>query len=152
MSGRTRNKTKPQPKPQPGPKPSPKAEATATPAADDLTQATAPEEFRRAITKDPYASIYRFDFDAARGTTPLPKDSLPVGGDAVPRDGYYFDVDGMVVNYYRGGTIFPKYAPISGAGGRYFFVTNNRNATTSDLLWILLRSGFDGNVLEIYVQ
>jgi hypothetical protein len=143
MSGkaRTRDKAKSKAPEQPTPAP-----------ADDLTQATAPEEFRRAITKDPYASIYRFDYDAARGAEPIDAAALPIGGDDVPRDGYYFDLDGVVVNYYRAGTLFPKYAPIAGAGGRYFFVTNNRNATTSDLLWIILRSGWQGNVLDIHVQ
>ena len=144
MSGKAKSKPKPQPKAAP-PTPS-------TPPADDLTQATAPEEFRRAITKDPYASIYRFDFDAARGTEPIAAGALPVGGVPVPHDGYYFDLDGVVVDYYRAGTIFPKYAPISGAGGRYFFVSNNRNATTSDLLWIILRRGWEGNVRDIHVR
>lgn len=143
MSGRARTRDKAKPT-APG-KP-------ATEPVDELTQATAPEEFRRAITKDPYASIYRFDYDAARGAEPIDAAALPVGGDEVPRDGYYFDLDGVVVNFYRAGTIFPKYAPISGAGGRFFFVTNNRNATTSDLLWIILRRGWEGNVLDIHVQ
>jgi hypothetical protein len=143
MSGKARTRDKAKPKAPEKPTPAP---------ADDLTQATAPEEFRRAITKDPFASTYRFDFDAARGSEPIDAATLPVGGDHVLRDGYYFDLDGVVVNYYRSGTIFPKYAPISGAGGRYFFVTNNRNATTSDLLWIILRSGWGGNVLDIHVQ
>jgi hypothetical protein len=143
MSGKARTRDKAKPKAPDKP---------TSPRPDDLTQATAPEEFRRAITKDPYASIYRFDFDAARGTEPIDAAALPIGGDVAPRDGYYFDLDGVVVNYYRAGTILPKYAPISGAGGRYFFVTNNRNATTSDLLWIILRSGWEGNVLDIHVQ
>ena len=138
------------------PEPRPAATATRTsaaePPANDLSQATAPEEFRRAITKDPYASIYRFDHDAARGRTPIDPATLPRGGDSVPHDGYYFDLDGVVVDYYRSGAIFPKYAPSSGAGGRFFFVTNNRNATTSDLLWIILRSGWQGNVLDIFVR
>jgi hypothetical protein len=123
----------------------------AAPAAEDLTQLRAPEEFRRAIVKDPYASIYRFDFDAARGQQPIPADSLPRGGEPVPASGFYFDVEGLVINWYRAGTLFPKYAPGRGPGGRFFFVTDRRDATVADLLWIALRAGWDGNVLDIHV-
>lgn len=120
--------------------------------ADELAQLTAPEEFRRAIVKDPYASIYRFDFDAARGATPIDASTLPVGDDVVPRSGYYFDIDGLVVDYYRAGLRFPKLAAVDGAGGRFLFVTDRRDATISDLLWIILRRGWEGNVLEIHVR
>jgi len=125
-------------------------DATAT-AAEDLTQLHAPEEFRRAIVKDPYASIYRFDFDAARGPNPIQLDSLPRGGQAVPRSGFYFDLDGLVINYYRGGSLFPKYAPGRGPGGHFFFVTDRRDATVADLLWIVLRAGWGGNVMDLHV-
>jgi hypothetical protein len=123
----------------------------AEPAAEDLTQLRAPEEFRRAIVKDPYASIYRFDFDAARGPRPIPVENLPRGGDPVLVSGYYFDLDGQVINWYRAGDVFPKYAPGRGPGGRYFFLTDRRDATVADLLWIVLRAGWEGNVLDIHV-
>jgi hypothetical protein len=120
-------------------------------ASEDLTQLRAPEEFRRAIVKDPYASIYRFDFDAARGPQPIPIDSLPLGGEPVPRSGFYFDLDGPVINYYRAGMVFPRDAPGRGPGGHFLFVTDRRDATVADLLWIVLRAGWGGDVLDIHV-
>jgi hypothetical protein len=121
------------------------------PVVDELAELRAPEEFRRAIVKDPYASIYRFDFDAVRGG-PIDPASLIPGGDVVPRSGYYFDLDGEVVDYYREGSNFPHLAPVSGAGGRFMFVTDRIDATTSDLRFIILRRGWDGDVKEIGIR
>lgn len=118
---------------------------------DELAELSAPEEFRRAIVRDPYASIYRFDFDAARGG-PIDPNTLIPGGDAVPLSGYYVDVDGNTVRYYREGDVFPHLAPVAGHGGRFLFVTDRRNATTSDLRYIILRRGWPGDVRDIIVR
>jgi hypothetical protein len=121
------------------------------PDIDDLSKLTAPEEFRRVITRDPFASTYRFDFDAYRGG-PIDPASLYAGGSVVPLSGYYFDLDGEVVNYYNEGERFPHLAPGSGSGGRFLFVTDRRNATTSDLRFIILRRGWEGNVRKLNVR
>jgi hypothetical protein len=126
------------------------SEATA-PELDELAQLKAPEEFRRAIVRDPYASIYRFDFDAVRGG-PIDPATLHAGGSVVPRNGYYFDLDGEVANLYRAGEVFPHLAPVSGAGGRFMFITDRRDATASDLRYIILRRGWGGNVKEIVIR
>ena len=120
-------------------------------AVEDISQLRAPEEFRRAIVRDPFNSTYRYDFDAARGENPIPEAELVRGGAGVPRDGYYFDLDGPTINYYRGGDIFPKYSPGSEPGGRFFFLTDRRDATTSDLKYMVLRAGWGGDVKEIHV-
>jgi len=130
----------------------PDAKAEATPDPNDLTQLSAPDEFRRAIVKDPYASIYRFDYDAVRGENPIPDSATVAGGSAIPRSGYYFDLDGEVIDWYRQGDMFPNLAPNSGNGGRFYFVTDRRSATTSDLRWIVLRSGWGGDVRELHIR
>jgi hypothetical protein len=121
------------------------------PVIDELAALTAPEEFRRAIVKDPYASIYRFDFDAVRGG-PIDPASLYAGGTSVPLSGYYFDLDGDTVKYYYEGEIFPHLAPVAGAGGRFMFVTDRRDSTASDLRFIILRRGYSGDVKEIGIR
>lgn len=121
------------------------------PEIDELSQLRAPEEFRRAIVRDPYASIYRFDYDAVRGG-PIEEASLYTGGSRVPLDGYYFDLDGEVVKYYREVDMFPHLAPVSGAGGRFMFVTDRRDATASDLRFIILRRGWGGDVKNIVIR
>jgi hypothetical protein len=127
------------------------SETVRKPVVDELAALTAPEEFRRATVKDPYASIYRFDFDAVRGG-PIDPASLYAGGTVVPLSGYYFDLDGDTVNYYREGTLFPHLAPVAGAGGRFMFVTDRRDATASDLRYIILRRGYPGDVKEIFIR
>jgi hypothetical protein len=124
----------------------------ATPDPNDLTQLRAPEEFLRAVIKDPYASTYRFDFDAVRGAQPIPDSATTPGGSAVPRAGYYFDLDGMVIDWYRAGDVFPNLAPGTSDGGRFFFLTDRRDATTTDLRWILLRAGWEGNVRDVPIR
>lgn len=121
-------------------------------ATEDLSQLRAPEEFRRAIVRDPFYNTFRFDFDAARGPSPIPESALIPGGDPVPRDGFYFDLDGETIDYYRKGDVFPKYSPGSEPGGRFFFLTDRRDATTSDLRYIVLRAGWEGDVREIHVR
>jgi hypothetical protein len=123
--------------------------ADAPTALGDLT---APEEFRRAIVRDPFNNSFRFDFDAARGETPIDPARLLPGGSAVPHSGYYFDLDGPVIDYYRAGDIFPKHSPATDSGGRYFFLTDRRGATTSDLRYMVLRAGWPGDVREIHLR
>jgi hypothetical protein len=125
-------------------------DATA-PEVDELSQLRAPEEFRRAIVRDPYASIYRFDYDAVRGG-PIDPATVYAGGTIVPLDGYYFDLDGAVVAFYRAGDVFPHLAPVRGAGGEFIFVTDRRDATASDLRYIILRRGWGGNVKDIIIR
>lgn len=127
------------------------AQNAAAPKIDELSQLRAPEEFRRAIVRDPYASIFRFDFDAARGG-PIDPSTLYPGGSVVPLDGYYFDLDGEVAKLYHAGDRFPHLAPVSGAGGRYMFVTDRRDATASDLRFIILRRGWVGDVKNIVIR
>ncbi len=119
--------------------------------AEDLSQIRAPEEFRRAIIRDPYSNRFRFDYDAARGETPIPESELAHGGEAVPRSGFYFDLDGPTIDYFRFGEIFPKYSPGSEPGGRFFYLTDRRDATTSDLKYTVLRAAWEGDVREIIV-
>jgi hypothetical protein len=120
-------------------------------AAEEISQLRAPEEFRRAIVRDPFNSTFRYDFDAARGATPIPDSALIQGGAAVPRTGFYFDLDGPIVKYYRVGVEFPKFSPTQQPGGRFFFLTDRLDATTSDLKYMVLRAGWDGDVREIIV-
>lgn len=124
---------------------------TAAPEIDELSQLRAPEEFRRAIVRDPYASIYRFDYDAVRGAAIDPA-TLYAGNSVVPTSGYYFDIDGEVAMWYRAGEVFPHLAPVSGAGGRFMFVTDRRDATASDLRFIILRRGWGGDVKNIIIR
>lgn len=119
--------------------------------SEDLGQLRAPEEFRRAIVRDPFYNTFRFDFDAARGPNPIPESALVPGGSPVPRSGFYFDLDGPTVKYYREGEIFPKYSPGSEPGGRFFFLTDRLDATTSDLKYMVLRAGWEGDVKEVIV-
>jgi hypothetical protein len=121
------------------------------PELDDISKLTAPEEFRRAIVRDPFASSYRFDFDAYRGAPPDPS-MLYRGRTEVPLSGYYLDLDGEVVNYYNAGTLFPHLAPGAGTGGRFLFLTDRRTATTSDLRFMALRRGWDGNVRKLIIR
>ena len=123
----------------------------AAPVIDELSQERAPEEFKRAIVRDPFASTFRFDFDATRGG-PIDADSLYQGGTTVLLDAFYFDIDGEVVDWYRKGDRFPHLSPVAGAGGRFLFITDRRNATTSDLRWIILRRGWEGDVKEVHVR
>lgn len=109
----------------------------------------APASFRAGITRDPYASIHKFDQNTLRGETPIILDDCPTGGDVVPKSGYWVDLEGKVINYYHEGNIFPKYGPVAGAGGRFFYVTGRRNATTSDMLYIILRAGYQGDIMEL---
>lgn len=119
--------------------------------ADELAQATAPEEFKRAILHDPYSGRFKFDYEAARGG-PINVDALPQGGDTVSRAGYYFDLDGEVADWYRQGDRFPSMAPGSKSRGHFLYLTNRRDATTSDLRWILLRRGWGGNVKDAHIR
>lgn len=112
----------------------------------------APATFRQAIVRDPSSGVYRFDQDSLRGETPiLPEDCL-LGGDPVPKSGYYLDLDGKFIDWHHEGDLFPKYGPVAGAGGKFFFVTDRRNAPKSDLLYIILRAGYQGNIKEIAAQ
>ena len=123
----------------------------AAPVIDELSQEKAPDEFKRAIVRDPFASTFRFDFDAMRGG-PIDASALYAGGTTVPLDGFYFDIDGEVVNWYHQGDRFPHISPVVGRGGRYLFITDRRNATTSDLRWIILRRGWEGDVKDVHVR
>lgn len=123
----------------------------AAPVIDELSQERAPEEFKRAIVRDPFASTFRFDFDATRGG-PIDLSTLYAGGTTVPLNGFYFDLDGEVVNWYHEGDRFPHLSPVVGRGGRYLFITDRRNATTSDLRWIILRRGWEGDVKEVHIR
>lgn len=127
------------------------AKSQASESEIDYAQLTAPEEFRRAIVKDPYASIYSFDFDAVRGA-PLDPATLVAGGSIVKRSGYYFDIDGGVIDWYREGNAFPHRAPGAPGNGRFLFLTDRRSATTSDLRFIVLRLGWDGDVRVIHIR
>ncbi len=112
----------------------------------------APVTFKQAIMRDPYAGVFRFDQETLRGEVPInPADCL-VGGDIVPKSGYYLDLDGKFIDYYHAGNEFPKYSPVAGAGGKFFFITNRRGVPKSDLLYIILRSGYQGDILEIASQ
>lgn len=119
-----------------------------TPVIDEIAQSTAPEEFRLAITMDPYASIYTFDYDAYRGD-PIDPASTYEGGTVVPLSGYYIDIDGAVIDFYNEGDLFPHLTP-GGGNGRYVFLTDRRNATVSDLRFMALRRGWSGNVRELH--
>jgi hypothetical protein len=124
----------------------------AKPVVDELSQETAPDEFKRAIVRDPFASTFRFDFDAMRGD-PANENDLYPGGSTVPLSGFYFDYDGEVVNWYNEGDRFPHLSPVAGAGGRYQFITDRRNATTSDLRWIILRRGWGGgDIRDVHIR
>lgn len=123
----------------------------AKPVIDELSQEKAPDEFKRAIVRDPFASTFRFDFDAMRGG-PIDTGSLYAGGTVVPLSAFYFDIDGEVVNWYNEGDRFPHISPVVGRGGRFLFITDRRNATTSDLRWIILRRGWEGDVKEVHVR
>jgi hypothetical protein len=123
----------------------------AKPVIDDLSQEKAPDEFKRAIVSDPFANTFRFDFDAMRGG-PIDTGSLYAGGTTVPLSAFYFDIDGEVVNWYHEGDRFPHISPVVGRGGRYLFITDRRNATTSDLRWIILRRGWEGDVKDVHVR
>ena len=123
----------------------------AAPVIDELSQETAPEEFKRAIVRDPFASTFRFDFDAMRGEA-IDTGALYTGGTTVFLSAYYFDIDGKVVNWYHQSDRFPHLSPVAGAGGRYLFITDRRSATTSDLRWIILRRGWEGDVKEVHIR
>lgn len=112
----------------------------------------APVSFRQAIMKDPYAGIFKFDQNALRGDNPINPLDCPVGGDVVPKSGYWVDLDGKFIDYYHEGNLFPKYGPVAGAGGRFFFITDRRNATKSDMLYILLRAGYQGDIMKLAAQ
>lgn len=112
----------------------------------------APETFRQAIQRDPYAGIYKFDQNALRGDVPIRREDCLDGGTVVPKSGYYLDLDGSFIDYYKEGNVFPKYSPVAGAGGKFFFITDRRDATKSDLLYILLRVGYQGDIMKIAVQ
>lgn len=118
------------------------------PVIDEIAQLTAPEEFRLAITMDPYSSIYTFDYDAYRGA-PIDLASTYAGGTAVPLSGYYIDVTGAVIDYFNEGELFPHLGP-GGAGGHYVFLTDRRGALVSDLRFMALRRGWAGNVRELH--
>lgn len=120
------------------------------PQIDELAGTTAPDEFKRAIVRDPYASIFRFDFDAFRGT--LDSSLIFEGKSVVPLSGYYLDLDGTVINYYQEGTLFPHLAPTSDKHGRFLFLTDRRDATTSDLRFIALRRGWEDDVRNIHIR
>jgi hypothetical protein len=109
----------------------------------------APATFRQAIMRDPYAGVFKFDQDSLRGEVPIVPEDCPTGGDPVPRSGFYLDLEGKVIDYYHEGNIFPKYGPVAGAGGRFFFVTDRRGVAESDLLYIILRAGYQGDIMEI---
>ncbi len=126
------------------------ASAGRKPEIDELAATTAPDEFKRAIVRDPYASIFRFDFDAFRGT--LDPSLIFEGKTVVPLSGYYLDLDGAVINYYPEGTLFPHLAPGSDSRGRFLFLTDRREATTSDLRFIALRRGWEDDVRNIHIR
>lgn len=109
----------------------------------------APATFRQAIMRDPYAGVFKFDQETLRGEVPIIPEDCPAGGEIVPKSGYWLDLDGKFIDYYKEGDLFPKYGPVAGAGGRFFFVTDRRNATKSDLLYIILRAGYQGNIMEL---
>jgi hypothetical protein len=119
---------------------------------EELAGAEAPESFRQAVMRDPSAGVYRFDQDALRGETSIDPSRCPTGGDPVPRDGYYLDLDGNVINYYREGDRFPKYGPVAGPGGHFFWLTGRPGVTVSDLLYIALRAGYQGDVHSIMTK
>lgn len=123
----------------------------AAPVVDELSQEKAPAEFKRAIVRDPFASTFRFDFDAMRGD-PIDPGALYAGGTTVPLSAYYFDIDGEVVNWYHQGEPFPHISPVAGRGGRFLFITDRRDATTSDLRWIILRRGWEGDIKEVHIR
>jgi hypothetical protein len=109
----------------------------------------APATFKQAIIRDPYSGVFRFDQETLRGEIPIdPADCLS-GGDMVPKSGYYLDLEGKFIDYYREGNLFPKYSPVRGAGGKFFFITGRRDAPKSDLLYIILRAGYQGDIMEI---
>ncbi len=118
------------------------------PAIDEIAQLTAPEEFRLAITMDPFSSTYTFDYDAYRGA-PIDPASTCAGGTVVPLSGYYIDIDGAVIDFYNEGDLFPHLTP-GGGNGHYVFLTDRRNATVSDLRFMALRRGWQGNVRELH--
>lgn len=112
----------------------------------------APATFRQAIMRDPYSGLFRLDQDSLRGEPLIrPEDCLP-GDSVVPKSGYYVDLDGKFIDWYHEGNRFPKYSPVAGAGGRFFFITSRRDAPTSDLLYILLRAGYPGDIMQVAVQ
>ncbi|MCC6936427.1 MAG: hypothetical protein IT333_07930 [Thermomicrobiales bacterium] len=119
------------------------------PVIDEISKLTAPEAFRNAITMDPFASTYTFDYDAYRGAPIDPADTYP-GGTEVPLSGFYLDIDGAVIDYYNEGDLFPHLGPGGGPGGHYVFLTDRRNATVSDLRFMALRRGWQGNVRELH--
>jgi hypothetical protein len=41
---------------------------------------------------------------------------------------------------------------VRGAGGEFIFVTDRRDATASDLRYIILRRGWGGNVKDIIIR
>lgn len=127
-----------------------RASADRKPQIDELATTTAPDEFKRAIVRDPYASIYRFDFDAFRGT--LDPALIFEGKTVVPLSGYYLDLDGAVIDYYQEGRLFPHLAPGSDDRGRFLFLTDRRDATTSDLRFIALRRGWENNVRDLHIR
>ena len=85
-----------------------------------------------------------------RPRRPIHSDRV-AGGDPVPRDGYYLDLEGNVIDYYRAGRLFPKYGPVKDAGGRFFFLTDRTSAAISDLLYIALRAGYPGDIRSIEI-
>ena len=119
---------------------------------EELANLTAPDAFRLAIVRDPSARVHRLDQDAMRGDPSIIDASkCPAGGDPVPRDGYYLDLEGNVIDYYRAGTLFPKYGAVKGAGGRFFLLTDRTSAAISDLLYIALRAGYPGDIRSIEI-
>ncbi len=121
-------------------------------APEELQRIEAPRSFRDAIVRDPSAGVHRLDQDALRGETPIDVSLLPTGNDTVPKDGYYLDMDGNVIDWYWEGNQFPKYGAVAGAGGRYYYLTGRRSIGTTDLLYIALRAGYPGNVKSIKVR
>lgn len=116
---------------------------------DEEAALEAPETFRQAIMRDPYAGVFKFDQDTFRGDVPIDPEQCLRGGTPVPKSGYWVDLDGRFINYYYEGDLFPKYSAVSGVGGRFFFITARRGAPKSDLLYILLRSGYPGDIKEL---
>lgn len=112
----------------------------------------APATFKQAIIRDPYSGVFRFDQETLRGETPINPEDCLTGGEVVPRSGYYLDLDGKYIDYHHEGNLFPKYSPVRGAGGHFFFVTDRRGVPISDLLYIILRAGYQGDILEIGSQ